>query len=62
MIHQSACWAARAALLQPLILLIVGSISWPSGWDTVHAVIQSVRSPGPGAPNARLMSSATTRC
>ncbi len=48
MIPQSACWAARAALLQPLMLLIVGSISWPSGWDTVHAVIQSVRAPGPG--------------
>ena len=46
MIHQSACWAARAALLQPLMLLIVGSISWPSDWDTVHAVVQSVRSPG----------------
>ena len=48
MIHQPACSAAaRAALLHPLLLLIVGLVSWPTDWDRIHAVIDSARSPGP---------------
>ena len=47
MIHQPACSAARAALLHPLVLLIVGLVSWPAEWDGIHAVLDSARSPGP---------------
>ncbi len=35
MIHQPICSAARAALLHPLVLLIVGLVSWPADWDGI---------------------------
>jgi hypothetical protein len=48
MIDQPACTAAaRAALLHPLVLLIVGLVSWPDQWDGIQAVLDSARSPGP---------------
>ncbi len=50
MIHQTACSAAvRAALLHPLVLLVVGLVSWPADWDRIHAVLDSARSAGPRA-------------
>ncbi len=49
MIQQPTCAAAaRAALLQPLLLLAAGLIAWPPGWDGVRAVIDCARSPDPG--------------
>ena len=47
MIHQSICSAARAALLHPLMLLIVGLVSWPADWYGIHALLESARSTGP---------------
>ena len=48
MIHQSTCTlAARAAVLNPLLLLVVGMVSWPAEWDCVHAVLDCARSPEP---------------
>jgi hypothetical protein len=47
MIHQPAFSAARAALLHPLVLLIVGLMSWPEGWDKLHGLVEIARSPGP---------------
>ena len=47
MIHQPACSAAaRAALLHPLVLLIVGLVSWPAEWDGVHTVLEARDRPG----------------
>jgi hypothetical protein len=49
MIHQSTCAvAARAALLNPLLLLLAGLITWPPEWAGVRAVVECLRSPEPG--------------
>ncbi len=46
MIHHSTCSAAaRSAVLHPVLLLVVGLVSWPADWDRVHAVLDSARSP-----------------
>jgi hypothetical protein len=48
MIDQRACTAAaRAALLQPLALLIVGLVSWPPDWERLQTVLDSLRGPEP---------------
>ncbi len=47
MIHQPICSAARAAMLHPLVLLIVGLVSWPADWYGIHTLVDSARSSGP---------------
>ena len=48
MIPQPTCAAtARAALLHPLLLLVVGVVAWPQDWDTIRTVLDSARSPEP---------------
>jgi hypothetical protein len=36
---------ARAAWFHPLVLLVLGLISWPDEWDTIHTWLDSARSP-----------------
>jgi hypothetical protein len=49
MIPQSTrAGAARTALLHPLLLLVVGLITWPPEWAGVRAVVDCLRSPEPG--------------
>jgi hypothetical protein len=38
---------ARAALLHPLVLLVVGLVSWPADWDKIRTLLDSARSPEP---------------
>lgn len=46
MMHQTTCtFAARAAVLHPLLLLVAGLVSWPPHWDCVSAVVECARSP-----------------
>ena len=62
MIHQSTCAAAaRAAVLHPLLLLVVGLVSWPADWDRVPrgARLRAIAGAEP-APSARPTPSATT--
>lgn len=50
MIAQSPCnLTARPALWYPLVLLIAGLVTWPSEWDGLRTVLDSARSPEPGA-------------
>ena len=51
MIPQPAYTVARPALslLHPLVLLVVGLVSWPAEWDAFHAVLDSIRSSRPRA-------------
>jgi hypothetical protein len=44
--------AARAALLNPVLLLVAGLITWPPGWHGVRAVLDCARTPEP-APAER---------
>jgi hypothetical protein len=37
--------ASRAALLRPLVLIVVGLVSWPAEWDTLRKVLDSARAP-----------------
>jgi hypothetical protein len=46
MIHQPACSAARGAVLHPLVLLMIGLVSWPADWDGIHTLLDSARSSG----------------
>jgi hypothetical protein len=58
MIAEPTCAGmARAALLHPLVLLLVGLVSWPTDWDKIRTVITSARSPQPN--HARRDSHAT---
>ena len=47
MIHQPICSAARGALLHPLVLLIVGLVSWPLEWEGIRELIDSARAASP---------------
>jgi hypothetical protein len=48
MIPQSTGAAtARAAWFHPLVLLVVGLVSWPDDWDTLQTWLGSARSPEP---------------
>jgi hypothetical protein len=48
MMQQPTCASvARAALLHPILLLIIGLITWPAQWDCVRTVVGCMRSPDP---------------